>query len=288
MKVFYISTIYKDIEIANRFLKHFLNVFPKKTSELFLYCHDSETYKESLKYSSENINIFRGNEDVFYTEAVNIGISFILKKHKKGNICLFDSDCFGSKDLHNICLNNKNKGLIFRNRDFKTNNLLPAGFIFKNKIVGSTINIEERIVRSKSKYFKIDFSNGRGLTFPIFFVRKYGLLNHKDYPLYGSDNSYSWKISNKVGLYFCISAEVLSDKFETSLNPMVIKMDLKDRVKALFSIKSNINIFVRYKLLKELCTNNFFKPIWIARGILNCLLTAFLPYKLKNKLSKFK
>ena len=245
MKVFYISTIYKDIKIANRFLKHFIEVFPKKTSELILYCHDLETYKEALNYDSKNINIIRGKENVFFTEAVNIGISMILEKNAQGNICMINSDCFGSKELHDICLTNKNRGLIFRNRDFRTNNLLPAGFIFNSKIIGDTKNIEDKISKSKKKYFKIDYSNGRGLTFPVAFARKNGLLNHKDFPQYGSDNDYSWKISNAIGLYYCVGAEILSDKFETGFNPMVIKMSLNKRIKALFSIKSNINILVR-------------------------------------------
>ena len=287
MKVFYVSTIYKDIKIANRFLKHFTKVLPKKTSELFLYCHDLETYKESSKFFCDNINIIKGNDDVFYTEAVNIGIKLILNKEEKGNICILDSDCFVSQDFHNICLNNKNKGLIFRNRDFKTNELLPAGFLFKNKIIGSSINIEDKIDKYKNNFFKIDYSNGRGLTFPVSFPIKYGLLNHVDFPLYASDNDYSRKISNKIGLYYCVKAEVLSAKFETSLNPMVIKMGLKERIKALFSIRSSINILVRCKLYRNMCTNNFYKPIWILRSIINCLLVAFLPYKLTNRLSKF-
>ena len=201
---------------------------------------------------------------------------------------MINSDCFGSKNLHNICLKNKKKGLIFRNRDFKTNDLLPAGFLFKNKIIGSTINIEDKIIKSKKKYFKIDYSNGRGLTFPIFFARKYGLLNHLDFPQYGSDNDYSRKISNKIGLYYCVEAEILSDKFETGLNPMVIKMGLKERIKALFSIKGAINLSVSYKLGRNLCTNNFYKPFWVIRGISISLLIAFLPYNLKKRLSKFK
>lgn len=288
MKVFYISNIYKDIKIANRFLKHFIKVFPKKTSELLLYCHDLGTYKEALNYDSKNINIIRGSENVYFTEAVNICIGMILKNNAQGNICMINSDCFGSKELHDICLKNKNRGLIFRNRDFKTNYLLPAGFIFNNKIIGDTKNIEDKISKSKKKYFKIDYSNGRGLTFPVVFARKHGLLNHKDFPQYGSDNDYSWKISNTIGLYYCVGAEILSDKFETGFNPMVIKMSLNKRIKALFSIKSNINILVRCKLYRNFCTNNLYKPIWIMRGIISCLLIACLPYKLKNRLSKFK
>ena len=35
-------------------------------------------------------------------------------------------------------------------------------------IYKDTKNIEDRIFKSKKKYFKIDYSNGRGLTFPVF------------------------------------------------------------------------------------------------------------------------
>ena len=147
---------------------------------------------------------------------------------------MINSDCFRSKELHDICLKNKNRGLIFRNRDFKTNYLLPTGFIFNSKIIGDTKNIEDKISKSKKKYFKIDYSNGRGLTFPVVFARKHGLLNHKDFPQYGSDNDYSWKISNAIGLYYCVGAEILSRQIRTVSTQWFINMSLKKESKLYF------------------------------------------------------
>ena len=207
---------------------------------------------------------------------------------KSGNICILDSDCFAGKGIHEVCLKNKNRGLIFRNRDFKTNEILPAGFTFTNNIFGNTSNIEKKLYSSKKKFFRIDYSNGRGLTFPVNFARNFGLLNYIDFPLYGSDNHYSWLLSQKIGLYYYLGAEIYSDKFETNLNPMIKRMNLKKRITALFSIKSNINILVRCKLYNYLCPKNIYKPIWMIRGILSCLLVAFLPFGIKTKLSKFK
>ena len=288
MKVFYVSTIFRSNAIAKRFLKFFSNEFPKDTAELYLYCHDRETFKVAKRYARQNIFIIKGKESVFYTEAINISINLILKKNQLGNICIFDSDCFAKKNFHKICLRNRNRAIIFRNRDFNTNELLPAGFLIKNNLIGSSLDIEERICDKKKKYHKIDFSNGRGLTFPVEFPKNNGLLNHIDFPLYASDNEYSWKLSRKIGLYYCTSSEILSSKEETNFNPAVLKFSFQKKLGALFSIRSNINIFVRYKYINSVCPKKFLKPLWIFRGLLSALLVAILPFSVMKKLSKFK
>ncbi len=287
MKVFYVSTIFKRISVARRFLKFFSEEFPIDTAELYLYCHDQQTFDVSKSFLSENIHLIKGSESIFYTEAVNILLKIILKKRELGNICLLDSDCFTSENLHEICMKNNNKAIIFRNRDFKTKKLLPSGFLIKNKITGSSVDIE-KIISKKKQYHKIDFSNGRGLTFPINFVRKNGLLNHIDFPLYASDNEYSWKLSRKLGLYYYTNAEIFSNKEETSFNPAVLKFSFRKRIKALFSKRSNINLIMRFKYSKAVCPNNLYKPIWIIRSISSALLVAFLPFFLVKKLTKFK
>ena len=286
MKVYYISTIFRNKEIAYRFLEFFKKSFPNKSAELLLYCHDKSTYKLSKSYRSTNIKIIKGTEQVFYTEAINILIKLVLKKANKGNICILDSDCFTTKEFHQICLSNRNRGLIFRNRDFITGDLLASGFIMKNYLIGTSKNVEDFITNEKIFYYKIDFYNGRGLTFPLEFVKKYGILNHKDFPLYASDNEFSWRLSKNIGLIYCIKAEILSNPIETNLNPYRINFGIKKRIESLFSIRSANNIFVKYKYVMAVCPKNILKPLWIIRLLFISIVIILLPFSLIKKLIK--
>ena len=59
MKVFYISTIFKDQKIAKRFLIFFQQNFPKENAQLILYCHDQSSYEVSKLFKSNNIKIIQ-------------------------------------------------------------------------------------------------------------------------------------------------------------------------------------------------------------------------------------
>ena len=201
----------------------------------------SATISKSTELYYSNVDYIEGNETVFYTEALNQAIKFALNKYAVEQFCIIDSDCFFTENFHKINESLIGKAGIFANREIETDQFLPAGFKIKNWCLGSSMDVSNLVENSE---FKIDYSNGRGLFFPAYAIDEIGYLDER-FPLYGSDNEYSFRLGKKYGLIFTSAAIVYSHSHETGDNVLVKPISLIARFRSLWSIKSSSNLKTR-------------------------------------------
>ena len=139
--VCYVSTIFQNIDILERFVLHIDSTIPD-CALIIIYCHDEESFNKSKCLQRQNIIYLHGSEEVFYTEAINIALKKALEVTNCKQFCVLDSDCFITEELHKVNIKNIGKAGIYRNIEIETGDTIPAGFVVKNKVFGIAKDVE--------------------------------------------------------------------------------------------------------------------------------------------------
>lgn len=277
IKICYVSTIFKDLNILERFTEHF-NSRISNDSRIIVYCHDQATISKSSELSYPNIDYIKGSEAIFFTAAINQAIKFALNKYVVEQFCIIDSDCFVTENFHRINKGFIGKTGIFANREIESDQFLPTGFKIKNWWLGTSMDVSKLVQNSEQK---IDYSNGRGLFFPAYAIDEIGYLDER-FPLYGSDNEYSLRLGRKYGLIFTSAAIVYSHSHETGDNVLVKPMSLTARFRSLWSIRSSSNLKTRVLFCWIAAPGKIAFIFWSLRSIATAIAINILGNKIKN------
>jgi GT2 family glycosyltransferase len=264
----YISTVFKEPEILERFVEHIVTRIDS-SSLCLIYCHDDETYNMSQSWDIENIIFIKGREEVFYTEAINILLSMGFKNYHAKQFCILDTDCYISVNFHQVLKTNIGRAGIFKNIDITTRQNLPAGFLITNSLLGSAVDIENW--HRNRQVLEIDYSNGRGLFFPAYALDKIGYLN-ENFAIYGSDNEYSYRLGKHIGLRYYRAATVYSHKHETGDNFVFKSISWKKRLSSLWSKRSSSNLKTRFLFCWYVAPNRLAFILWALRSCTNAVL----------------
>lgn len=267
-EVCYVSTVFKEPQILQRFVEHIVRKIDDDCVCL-IYCHDVETYNMCDMWDHKNIVFIRGLEDIFYTEAINIMLKIGVADYGAKQFCILDSDCFVSDNFNEVIKMNIGKAGIFRNMDISSNALLPAGFVIRNRLVGRAVDVES--LSNTGVVDKIDYSNGRGLFFPANSLAAIGYLN-EDFPIYGSDNEFSYRLGKYLGLNYIRDAIVYSFKHETGDNVLVKDISWKKRLYSLWSKRSSSNLKTRLLFCWYVAPNSLLFLLWALRSCSNALI----------------
>ncbi|MDB0032794.1 hypothetical protein N9E67_00815 [Amylibacter sp.] len=264
----YLSTIFKNTEILRRFILHLDKTLPA-SAKVIIYCHDEKTFAESKLLERSYVKFIKGSEDVFFTKAANVLIQTALNDEKCLQLCVLDSDCFISDNFHAMNIKYIGKAGVFKNIELETSKALPAAFRIENKIFGIAKNLE--LIPYEKNIDSVDYCNGRGLFFPASVVAEIGLWNDR-FPLYGSDNEFSVRLSKKLKLHYVREAVVFSNSYETGENVLVKKLSRLSRFKSLWSIRSSSNLRTRILFCWYAAPNKILFFTWAIRSVVTAIL----------------
>ena len=205
--------------------------------------------------------LLRGNGNLWWTKAVNLGISHVLPLSSYDDyiLTLNDDVTFNSNYLSNIkeCANNYRNSLVgsllidSNSKNIFFPSIKNKGLISSNN--DSTIKVERLV--------------GRGMLIPVYVFDKIGLFD-KNLPHYGSDEDFSIRAKKSgFNLVVCRKSEIYinehkKEKVALITNPI-------EYVKWMFSIKNPVNIYNRYII------NRKHSRLWIIDFVRDLLMIFF-------------
>ncbi len=225
-----------------------------------------------LKDYYPEVTILRGNGDLFWCGAVNLGISYALKIKNAGDwLLLVNNDVELKVDtitkLIEKSKNNKRKAIVgalsINHHDKKT--IIKSGTIVESWFFNKTRHVYNNLCLDDIKTLKIievDLITGRCLLHPIEIFEETGNYDSKNFIHYGADDEFSMRIK-KFGykVLLCPSSIVYLKSNEN------ITKNKFNIFHTLFSKKSSSNIINKFKLTMKVVPI-YAKPSFFLIGVL--------------------
>lgn len=210
------------------------------------------------------IIVLRGDGNLWWTGATNMGVKYALTKCKQNDYILtLNNDLCVSPDyIYQLlkCARNNPNSLIGSLAVFKDDpeRVLCGGVSWDPLFAKYKPFFKhgEKIVSKLSGIREVDLLPGRGTLIPIKVFHDIGLYDRKHFPQYIADEEFSLR-AKKAGydLIVCYDAIVLSDVFKTGINWIYSKPTLKLFLRSLFNIKSANNLRARYHFARKHARN---------------------------------
>lgn len=251
MKVVALIPVFNRLELTIKCVESLLN--QRFDGELHIVIIDDGSSDGTDEYFSnynEKLSCIRGDGNLWWGGAINLGLRFIKNKLTSNDYVLFvNNDTILEQDciFELIKTSSNNAGAIVGGVIYDINNrnlLLDLGpkanlenfHIFDIK---NTLNVSNNTYKAQ---YDVDFLSGRGVLYPADVILSNGLLSSFFLPHYHSDYEYSYRCSKKMKrkLMVCTCAKVYStEKFS-------VENEYKSRFTKYFSNKSIHNLLRRY------------------------------------------
>ncbi len=252
----------------------------KKLTEQCLRCLYNQTYKEfkivifddgsidetaeMIKNKFSEVILLKGDGNLWWTGATNMGVKYALTKCKQNDYILtLNNDlCVNPDYIYQLlkCARNNPNSLIGSLAVFKDDpeRVLYGGVSWDPLFAKYKLFFKhgEKIVSKLSGIREVDLLPGRGTLIPIKVFHDIGLYDRDHFPQYAADEEFSLR-AKKAGydLIVCYDAIVLSDVFKTGINWIYSKPTLKSFLRSLFNIKSANNLRARYHFARKHARN---------------------------------
>jgi len=293
-KVFVVSTSFDDFPEIERFIGCFKKQSYKSLS-LIIVDHGKRhrTYKEFFGKSSV-IEVIKASSDLWWTGALNVGISCALEEALAGDYILtINNDCTFDKNFVSKIVsisNNNNRCIVGSFEVDAQNKEFVAGVIradWKNGVFENVLSVRSG---------KADTLSTKGTLIPVEVFKKIGVLDEKHFPHYGSD--YEFFIRAKRNGYQLLSSsevKVYCDRKRTGISDAGEQLSLIRIMKLAFSKKSQINLLDHVNLVHFCCPpkykarNYFFlleKIVYLSSRVYPFSIARKFIMKIKNKLLK--
>jgi GT2 family glycosyltransferase len=252
-----ITTSFDDLSNTKRVIE----CFSKQTykfSRLVIVDHgkNHKTYKEFSGHFL-GVEIVKANPDLWWTGALNEGISYALKTAIAGDYIL---------TINNDCTFDKNFVLKIVNISSKNNRVIVGSFEIdakdKKTIITGIIKIDWQKGVFKNlkdlKFGENDTLSTNGTLIPIEVFKKNGLLDKKHFPHYGSDYEFFIRAkSNRFKLVSSNSVYVYGDEERTGIFDTGGQLSYKRVLSLAFSRKSQINLLDHINLIHFCCPEEY-------------------------------
>lgn len=217
------------------------------------------------KKFGEFIKILKGDGNLWWTGAINLGIGSVLPLASSKDFILTINNDMVFKDnylqelincakkypnslIGSIALFNKNPDKIYFSGKKWNKKTAKYSDNFKN---GEKVDINRLPYRLET-----DMLPGRGTLIPVKVFEKIGLFDSFNFPQYSSDYDFSLRAKkNGYNLLVCSKAIVFSEVNETGINFNYNKPTLLNFIKSFYSIKSANNLKVRVRFAKKHADN---------------------------------
>ncbi|VAW65738.1 hypothetical protein MNBD_GAMMA09-3276 [hydrothermal vent metagenome] len=153
--------------------------------------------------------VLKGDGNLWWTGAINMGLQYALK-HDFDGVLLLNDDLHLASDFisHLMAVINDNPGALVSSLKMleNDNEILTAGFNIKGKLKQIENNMQGEIYNEQSidKVLHADILTGASLFIPLSVVREIGFLNYSKFPHNWGDLEYTWRASLKG--YKCLIA----------------------------------------------------------------------------------
>lgn len=260
--IFIIIPVYNRKELTYNCLKSLQNQTFKNFKIIIIDDGSTDGTENMIQQSFPDTIVLKGNGNLWWTGATNLGVKYVLENHSDYNnnfILTLNNDLVVENNYleeMSKLANQFPKSLIgsvsinINNRDI----LIFCGLQWK-KIIAKVIPIAtKKFQNSTAKlklYNKIIYSDllpGRGTLIPLSVFNNIGLFDEKNFPQYVADEDFSIR-AKKVGYNLILhpSVFVLSHAEETGTDFKNVKINYHYLKHVFSSIKSSLNIKVRYK-----------------------------------------
>jgi len=246
----------------------------------------SDGTREMLQKEFPEVVLLRGDGDLWWTGATNLGVKYALEQADQDDYILtFNNDTVVRRDYIQTLLNSASKypksligSISVSDEDEST--VVDAG-VRINWITAKYSNLAEGrqykdILHTDSLIQQVDVLPGRGTLIPIEVFQKVGLYNFKQLPHYGADYEFSRRANMKgYNLLINYKAAILSNVKITGLNNRVNKLGWNDLIRSFFSIRSANNLMNRWKFARLCCPGWRFPVFYlcdVGRVIIGSLL----------------
>lgn len=264
MSVFIVIPVRNRIDYTVKCLNSLLKQTYKEYKIIVVDDGSTDGSYEHLKRNYSKIVVLKGNGDLWWTGATNMGVKYALKECKQNDYILtLNNDLYVSPDyIYQLlkCAARNPNSLIGSLAVFKDNpeRVLYGGVSWDSLFAkyNPFFKHGEKIASKLSGIREVDLLPGRGTLIPIKVFHDIGLYDRKHFPQYIADEEFSLR-AKKAGydLILCYDAIVLSEVFKSGINWIYSKPTLKSFLRSLFNIKSANNLRVRYHFARKHARN---------------------------------
>jgi len=224
----------------------------------------SDATEETISKGYPYITLLKGDGDLWWSGAMNLGVKYALKQGTEYILALNNDNVVHKDFLKELvkCAQENPKSIIGSKVYFidSPTKIRYAGGYFDWKR-GKTVGLHYGEIDNGqfSEIKEVEFLGGMGVLIPKSAFYDVGFFDDKNFPQYVGDVDY-WLRAKKKGYKILLNPDsIIYDHPEKSgtknlghkLSPIYI-------LKALFSIKSHINIKTNYKFLRRHCPKKYF------------------------------
>jgi GT2 family glycosyltransferase len=269
--LYIIVPVYNRISSTIRFLTSLSAQSYKMYKVIIVDDGSTDNTEEYLKIHYPEIEIIKGNGELFWGGGINAGLQYI-----KQIICDDDIIAFANNDIEFDKYTIVN---IIKNFEDDNNAVYHPVTINKKKFCESSgaklLNWMFFVTRHpfrKKKYDEIkdsipeiiDFATARFLLFSANLLKLIDRIDTDNFPHYGGDNDLSMRL-NKLNIhtYIIPSSVCILDMTTTGDNPKAIN-SLSSFIRSLSSIKSTNNLKVRFAIGNKHCPKVYLPFYYLA------------------------
>ncbi|GAB3563014.1 hypothetical protein GCM10027578_05970 [Spirosoma luteolum] len=257
---------------------------------------DGSTDKTSqiIAYEFPDVKVLRGNGDLWWTGATNLGIEYALSiapSNQKNFILTLNNDTLVSNDyLKNLIdtyISINNDLSIIGSISVDSNNssvLTYAGTKINLYLSGETDYAKELFanrvsnIKKNTKYLNSDSLPGRGTLIPFDVIQKIGLFDHLNYPHYLGDIEFSVRAKKSgIGVYVSTNS-IVTEFVDASGLPVQTNISTAKFIRGFFSIRSSTHLKPR---LRFALSHTKTKIVYFILDVLR-MLTGFAIRKIRN------
>jgi GT2 family glycosyltransferase len=259
--IFIVIPVFNKIKFTLNCIKTLMQQSFKNFTIILIDDGSTDGTSEIITQNFKDVIIMKGDGNLWWANATNLGVKYALNVSTSINddfILTLNNDLEVPIDyLKNIYANvllypNSiigSVGVNIKNPEFMEYcGVKWNQFNAKQYSLSKKYNHSYSLFKSKSQIIESDFLSGRGTLIPLGLFKKIGLYDSVNFPQYAADNDFSLR-ARKYGCKLLIHPDiyVLSHINETGTNLINVKYRFMDIKKLFFSIKSPLNVKIRYR-----------------------------------------
>lgn len=168
--------------------------------------------EDEVKKLFYDVVVLKGNGNLWWTGANNLGVNYILAKAKNEDfILLLNNDLIVDRDYISNLISaslKTNRSIVGSTlADFNGRDLLAAGLLLDDHLNISVISDTE-FIQNADFSDNVDVLSGRGTLIPVEVFKKIGSFNQKRLPHYGADYEFSVR-AKRAGYRLVVSHKAI-------------------------------------------------------------------------------
>jgi GT2 family glycosyltransferase len=247
-KIYILTATYNDLEYTKKFLT---SIFSQSFKNFEVFLVDDGSSDGTFEYVTikyPQVNILRGDGNLWWTGSLNLGLKKILKDASENDyVWIINNDCFFNKNILHILYK------------------FAAGLKSNRYIIGSVVkDAKNRIIWDKGvkiNWSKMKFSLGgtdalstKGTLYPVGIFKEIGLFDSKHFPHYFSDYEFAIRAKrNGYKLLICNRSKIYNRTERTGIEGVSKESTLFEKFKLLFSKKSKLNLVTQINMIRYVC-----------------------------------